>query len=340
MPHCAGSCHLPVNLQIGQLDEKLGELEAERAELQVRLRVQPLCCLPATRHRLHSCRCAVMCHSKPSAAASALPMLQQEYQRHDRARRSLEYTIYDKELTKIKADIEKVGRGDWWACSLSAALFCEAGCVLSALSATCCTSLPVAPPQLEEEKAAHAERQGRVHDELREAQVRWRSSPGWRGWSCVRFCGRQRLMRVRAVFGLEGSLLPGAVPFVCWVNPPVCLLSIMQARLKVVERELKTLAAQQKALATQKQVRTARLAEPALHCQPCLLVCSCCWLAWPAPWACLLTDLPIHTHTHTHTIRSWRGNARLPSARRRALSWMWPTWRTSCRATRVGDNCS
>ncbi len=30
---------------------------------------------------------------------------------------------------------------------------------------------PCAPLQLEEEKAAHAERQGKVHDELREAQV-------------------------------------------------------------------------------------------------------------------------------------------------------------------------
>lgn len=56
--------------QIGQLDEKLAELEQERAELQ-------------------------------------------EYQRHDRQRRSLEYTIYDKELTKIKAEMDKVVGGGW-----------------------------------------------------------------------------------------------------------------------------------------------------------------------------------------------------------------------------------
>lgn len=41
----------------------------------------------------------------------------QEYQRHDRRRRCLEYTIYDKEITKIKAEMEKVqgerGGGPW-----------------------------------------------------------------------------------------------------------------------------------------------------------------------------------------------------------------------------------
>lgn len=54
-------------------------------------------------------------YSSPVRTAIPNPFLQlyalQEYQQHDRARRSLEYTIYDKELTKIKADIEKVGRG-------------------------------------------------------------------------------------------------------------------------------------------------------------------------------------------------------------------------------------
>ena len=35
----------------------------------------------------------------------------QVYQRHDRTRRSLEYTVYDRELTKIKADIERVRVG-------------------------------------------------------------------------------------------------------------------------------------------------------------------------------------------------------------------------------------
>ncbi len=33
----------------------------------------------------------------------------QEYQQHDRQRRCLEYTVYDKEITKIKADIDRVG---------------------------------------------------------------------------------------------------------------------------------------------------------------------------------------------------------------------------------------
>ncbi|PSC68878.1 structural maintenance of chromosomes 3 [Micractinium conductrix] len=68
---------------ISQLDEKLAELEAERAELQ-------------------------------------------EYQKHDRRRRTLEYTIFDKELTRVRTEMEK----------------------------------------LEEDKAAAAEKQGRMLDEL------------------------------------------------------------------------------------------------------------------------------------------------------------------------------
>ena len=64
-PSAHNTPHAP---QIEQLDEKLGEVEAERAELQA-------------------------------------------YQRHDRTRRSLEYTVYDRELTKIKADLERVRQG-------------------------------------------------------------------------------------------------------------------------------------------------------------------------------------------------------------------------------------
>lgn len=64
-PALKPACNPP---QIGQLDEKLGELEAERAELA-------------------------------------------QFQRADRRRRCLEYTIYDKELTKVKQDAEKVRVG-------------------------------------------------------------------------------------------------------------------------------------------------------------------------------------------------------------------------------------
>ena len=63
-------------------------------------------------HRAHADRehCG-RATARPPLVLPALPhpfSRAQEYQRQDRARRSLEYTIYDKELTKIKADIEKV----------------------------------------------------------------------------------------------------------------------------------------------------------------------------------------------------------------------------------------
>lgn len=275
----------------------------------------------------------------------------QEYQRHDRARRSLEYTIYDKELTKIKADIDKVGRGDWRgrACSLSAAglqgsVACSAPAglsgagVLSLCSECDLTALTTwcNPPACRSTAAGGGE--GGACGAAGPRARRASGGPGAleeqsrvEGGVIACFCGRQRLMRVQAVLVWKDHSRPGASP----CQPSGCLLSITQSRLKVVERELKTLAAQQKALTTQKQVRTCASYWAALHCQPCLLVCSRCWLARPALRVYLLTDLLC---LRTPPIRSWRGSARLPSARRRALSWMWLTWRTSCRATRVGES--
>ena len=83
----------PACLQIGQLDEKLAELEQERAELA-------------------------------------------EYQQHDRQRRSLQFTIWDREITKIKAEVDKVGRGVVWCgygchgVGWTGRMLCMLGCII------------------------------------------------------------------------------------------------------------------------------------------------------------------------------------------------------------------
>lgn len=224
-------------------------------------------------------------YSSPVRTAMPNPFLQlyalQEYQQHDRARRSLEYTIYDKELTKIKADIDKVGRGGnlCGSCHRHAASQPVAatarrwrcmgeGLWLSAYQPR--TESPLVPLL-----CAAGGGEGGARGAPGPRARRAAGGPGALG----------RLLLDLAGCGWAGCMGIGWSPYNALLLPCICehlwtwqadLLqesqcgkqtspsihgqpssSHLQARLKEVERDLKTLAAQQKALAAQKQVRPA-----------------------------------------------------------------------------------